>query len=167
LTQAATTERTRVAWYAVKTRARHERTTAQTLAQRGVRCFLPVWHQRRRWTDRWKTIEQPLFPTYLFVEIHSLERPLVLRSRGVVDVVTTPVVRSELEPLLALASAGAVLSPHRYLRVGQRARVHSGPFRGIEGFLVERRDAARLVLSVTLFKQSVALTIEAGDVEPA
>lgn len=164
-------ETSKVAWYAVKARPRHERVVARGLEERGVRCFLPLWRRLRRWSDRLKVVETPLFPTYLFVEIAPRQRLDVVRVRGAIDLVggrePVAVDPEEIDALLRLAAGGAVLEPHVFLREGQRARVSSGPFRGVEGFLVERRPRSKLVVSVTLFSQSVALTLDAGDVEPA
>jgi transcription antitermination factor NusG len=168
-------QRTATAWYALKTRSRHEKVVARALTERGVACFLPTWRKRSRWSDRVKTVELPLFSTYVFVRLDGLDpaaRRSVLSARGAVALVGSggvpaPVADAEIGALQSLVAAGAPLEPHRFLRRGQRARVCSGPFRGVEGTLVKRDARSKLVISVELFRRAVALTIDAGDVEPA
>jgi hypothetical protein len=55
---------------------------------------------------------------------------------------------------------------HPYLEEGMSVSVTRGPFEGIKGTLVRKRDGCRLVLSVRLIRQSVAVHINADDVMP-
>ena len=56
-------------WYAVQTRARHEKVVANRLCEKGVTTFYPTVTEVHRWSDRKKTIELPLFNCYLFVKL--------------------------------------------------------------------------------------------------
>src|SRR5437879_11912381 len=56
-----------VCWYAVQTRSRHERVVAAQLREQGVSTFLPMITEIRRWSDRRKLVEFPLFSGYVFV----------------------------------------------------------------------------------------------------
>src|SRR5271157_5052019 len=56
-------------WFALQTRARHEKVVAQRLSDKGVTSFLPLVRQEHRWSDRRKTVEVPLFSCYLFVKL--------------------------------------------------------------------------------------------------
>lgn len=163
---------TAVAWYALKTRSRHEKLVAQALRERGVTCVCPLMRQRNRWSDRLQVVEVPLFSTYVFVQIDPLERVDVLCTRGAVAIlgaggVPTPVADHEIDALIMLALAGAPLEPHRFLRQGQRVRVRGGPFRGIEGTLVRADGKSKIVIAVDLIKRAAALEIDAADVEGA
>jgi transcriptional antiterminator NusG len=154
-----------LAWFALKTRSRHEKVVAEGLRRRGVECFLPLARARRRWSDRVREIETPLFSTYLFVRIDPAERLRALETRGAVALLgnPTPVPDAEIESLRAL---GAVLEPHPYVETGRLVRVKAGPFRGVEGRLVRRRGRTRLVIAVELLKQAAAMEVDAADVEP-
>src|SRR4029077_11701225 len=72
-------------WYAVHTRARHERVVAQRLKDQGVTTFLPLVSELHRWSDRQKTVELPLFGCYVFVKLPPTgdERLRVLQIDGV------------------------------------------------------------------------------------
>src|SRR4030088_2667524 len=54
-------------WYALHTRARHERVVEHRLREQGMEAFLPTVRETHRWSDRKKTVEAPLFSCYVFV----------------------------------------------------------------------------------------------------
>src|SRR3954453_16812059 len=77
-------------WYAVQTRPRHEHAVASQLDREGVEVLLPMTAQLRRWSDRQKLVQLPLFPNYVFVRttLDSNEKKVfVLRRIGVVGFV--------------------------------------------------------------------------------
>src|SRR5208337_5592292 len=77
-------------WYAIHTRAKHEKSVATELQERGIETFVPVLPEVRRWSDRIKVVEVPLFPCYAFVfaaitaevQANVLHHPSVLRWIG-------------------------------------------------------------------------------------
>ena len=76
-------------WYAVWSRSRHEKMVASALTNVGVTTFLPLVTEMHRWSDRRKSVDVPLFPGYVFVQIpNSPEAQLrVLKTSGVVQFV--------------------------------------------------------------------------------
>lgn len=165
-------EKTQVAWYAVKTRARHEKRVVRTLVERGIDCFVPLARRRHRWSDRVQLVELPLFPTYVFVHIALGQRGTVLTAHGVVGILgagarPTPVPDAEIDTVLQLVFRDALLEPHPYVAAGERVRIRSGPFAGIEGTIVRTCGKTRVVVAIDLIRQAVALTIDPADVEPA
>src|SRR5208282_6930814 len=73
------------AWYGLHTQSRHEKIVAQRLEERGVTTFLPLVTEVRRWSDRKKSVQMPLFSCYVFAKIapNRSERLQVLRVDGV------------------------------------------------------------------------------------
>jgi len=76
-------------WYAVQTRARHERVVVQRFREKGLTTFLPLVTEVRRWSDRKKSVEVPLFGCYVFVKMMPTneDRLKVLRTDSVFDLV--------------------------------------------------------------------------------
>src|SRR6266566_3595754 len=70
-------------WYAAYTSANHEKRVAIQLGQRSVEHFLPTYESVRRWKDRRKKLELPLFPGYVFVRMALRQRLRVLQIPGV------------------------------------------------------------------------------------
>jgi transcription antitermination factor NusG len=157
-------------WYAVLTRARHEKRVAEQLQGKGIECFLPLYEALHRWKDRRKLVQLPLFPGYLFVRFALQNRLRVLQTVSVAEIVhfrgdPVPLPEREVEGLrsgLALLRA----EPHPYLRVGQRVRIRSGPLTGSEGLLIRRKNSYRFVLSIDLIMRSIAVEVGAADIEP-
>lgn len=157
-------------WYAAYVRTRHEKQVAKQLQERQLNCFLPVYRSVRRWKDRQKEVDLVLFSGYVFVHIHQRERLRVLQLPGVVRFVNfngSPAVvpDSEIELLRHGLTSGARVEPHPYLKVGRRVLVKYGPLTGASGILVRRKDKFRVVISIEAIMRSVAIEVDAADVE--
>ena len=158
-------------WYAVYTRSRHEKVVSEALEQRKVEHFLPLYETVRQWKNGRFKVQLPLFPGYLFVHIALRNRLRVLQVAGVVRLVgfqgvPAALPAAELAIIRNALQKGIEAEPHRYLKVGQRVRVTSGPMEGLEGILLRRRGRPRVVVSVDLIMRSVALDIDAAEIEP-
>lgn len=159
-------------WYAVCITPRHEKRVAEYLLQRQIENFVPLYRTIHRWKNGCKAqLELPLFPGYLFVRILKKQRLRVLEVPGVMALVGTrtgPVALSEHE--IETLRSGLHLQkvePFRELAVGQRVRISSGALAGLTGVLIRNASGLRVVLTVELIHQSVAVEVEGYDVEPA
>ncbi|MEQ9423207.1 MAG: UpxY family transcription antiterminator [Cyclobacteriaceae bacterium] len=74
-------------WYVLYTKARQEKTVAKKLEEYGLEVYCPLKRSKRKWSDRWKWVELPLFTSYCFVRLSEGERDLVYYSPGVVNYV--------------------------------------------------------------------------------
>ena len=72
----------RLSWYALQVRTRFEKIVTTHLCERGFEAFLPSFKVRRRWSDRIKTTEQPLFPGYLFCRTDLRSRQPIMTIRA-------------------------------------------------------------------------------------
>lgn len=158
-------------WYAIRTRARHEKTVRDRLALRQVEVFLPLYERWSRWKDRRKKIEWPLFPGYCFVRVLLTERLRVLEVAGVAGFVSLSgrpeaVADGEIEAVRRLVTSQLRYDPHPFLTEGMEVEVVRGPLTGVRGRLVRKDQAERLVLTITLIRQAAALHIHPADVVP-
>jgi transcription antitermination factor NusG len=159
-------------WFAISTTPRHEKRVAQFLAQRQLEHYLPLYRTTRRWKNgSTAQLELPLFPGYLFVRIDKAKRIPILGLPGVMGFVGTRSGPSELNEgeIEALRSGLHVrkAEPYFQLAIGERVRIKTGPLAGLTGTLVRNASGVRLVLTVELIHQSVAVEIDAHDVESA
>lgn len=159
-------------WWAVYTRHQHEKVVAEMFEHKGLETFLPVYESVRRWKDRKKLLALPLFPCYVFVR-GSLNRRLpVLTTPGVHMILShgeraAVIPEDEIEAIRRSVEGSLNIEPHPFLKCGERVRVTRGSLDGVEGILVRKKSIFRLVLSVNMLAQSVAVEIDASDVEPA
>jgi transcription antitermination factor NusG len=148
-------------WLVVYTKPRQEKKAADALARRGFEVYCPLKREKRKWSDRWKWVETPLFTSYLFLRILESERssalqvPVVVRflfwlgKPAVVKEEEIQILRqwlNEVEPE-ALEVVG--------LEPGSRARIESGALMGREGEVVERRGT-----KLVLFLQELSLEVQ-------
>jgi len=161
-------------WYAVQTRARHEKVVEQRLQEGGVKTFLPLMTEVHRWSDRKKVVKVPLFGCYVFAKIAAtkVERLRVLRVEGVLSLVGsgregTPIPDSEIESVRILLEERLPWSSHPFLKIGQRVRIRNGALDGMEGVLLSRNGDRTLVISVDAIQRSLAVRVEGYEVEAA
>jgi transcription antitermination factor NusG len=158
-------------WFALCVKSRFERVVAAAIRNKGFEEFLPLYGNRRRWSDRTKTVEMPLFPGYVFCRL-SVERRLPLLTipgaMHLVGIGKVPVMidDAEIAAVQAAVKSGLGTEPWPFLDVGQRVLLDAGPLAGLEGLLVQVRKQQRLVVSVSLLRRSVAVEIERDWVRP-
>lgn len=158
-------------WFALQVRSRREGFIAAHLEGQGYECFLPLYKSKRRWSDRVKELEQPLFPGYLFCRFDLNNRGPLLMTPGVQQIVgiartPMPVEEKEMEAIRLVLSSGLPNQPWPYMHVGERVRVNHGSLVNLEGILVNFKGSNRVVLSVSLLQRSVAMEIELAWVSP-
>jgi len=163
-----------LAWYAVQTRARHEKMVAQRLEERRIATFLPLVREIHRWSDRKKTVQVPLFSCYVFARIAptNVDRLRVLCADGVLSLVGkrgegTPIPDEEIESVRILLERRMPWCSHSFLEIGQRVRIRSGALDGMEGILLSRNGDRTLVISVNAIQRSLAVRVEGYEVEAA
>jgi transcription antitermination factor NusG len=157
-------------WCVAYTSANHEKRVAEQLVQRSVEHFLPTYESARRWKDRRTKLRLPLFPGYVFVCLSRFDRIKVLQVPGVACLVgfngqPAVVADQEIEALRSSTASHLGLQPHPYLKVGHRVRILRGILAGVEGILVRKKNALRVVLSIDLIMRSVSVEVDASDLE--
>jgi transcriptional antiterminator NusG len=159
-------------WYAVRTRSRHEKRVRDELGGRpSVEVFLPLYHRWSWWGDRMKQVDAPLFPGYCFAQFRYTDRLVVLKAFGVIDLVgpggrPERIPEAEIDAIRALVESKLRYDPHPFLVEGAEVEVVRGPLMGTRGHLVRKDRTVRVVLSVSLIRQSVSVEIPAADVAP-
>ncbi len=158
-------------WWALYTRHQHEKSVAEMLSNKGFDVFLPLYDSMRRWKDRNKLLSLPLFPGYVFVRGGLTRKLQVVSTPGVhmilyrgEQVAIIPDV--EIQAIRAAVDGHYRVEPHPFLKCGDRVRVIRGSLEGVEGILARKKNYVRLVLSVEMLAQSVAVEVNASDVEP-
>jgi len=160
-------------WHAIHVRSRHEFFVRDALNKIGIRVFMPTVKKQRKWKDRKKIVEFPLFPGYLFVGLGDLEneRIAILKSRGVVRFVGGVAGEPETVPfeqiyyLMRIVESGEEIDPYPGMTEGKRVRIKTGPLKAVEGVLVTRKDTYHLVVSIEILSRAVSVQVDASNVE--
>ena len=140
-------------WLAVYTRPRWEKKVNQLLTEKGLECYCPLNKIRRKWSDRVKIVEEPLFKSYVFVKVNDDDRTAVRMTNGAINFVYwdgKPAVIKEKEIIAIkrfLNEYENVEAMPIDLKVNQRVRVTNGTLMDQEGKVLDiRRKTARVAI---------------------
>src|SRR5690349_12463127 len=132
-------------WFAVYTRPRWEKKVNLLLQEKGVESYCPLNRVRRKWSDRVKTIEEPLCKSYVFVKVNDDEKTTVRMTAGVMNFVywdKKPAIIKEKEILTIKRFLDEYRDVHvipMELKLNDRVRVTSGSFMDQEGQILGLR----------------------------
>jgi transcription antitermination factor NusG len=143
-------------WFALRVRPKHEKTVATHLSRLGLDEYVPLQKVRHQWSDRWKELDEPLFPGYIFCRFAYSDRMRVLTVASVVGEVDD----SEIESIRTLVRSGKPLAHLPFLRIGQHIMIERGPLAGIRGVVLRDENAWRVVVSVEALDRSIAVEVD-------
>ncbi len=156
-------------WWAVYTRSRREKDFLRRLAPLGVGFYCPFVPTRRKSpSGRILLSHLPLFSNYVFVRGTADDRHAALTTNCVsriLEVHDPDRLVADLRRLRGLLAAGAPVTLEQGLQPGDAVRVKSGPLRGCEGVMIERRGERRLLVAVTFMQQGASALLDDCDVQ--
>ena len=157
-------------WYAAYTHAQHESAASQQMGSRGLEVFLPSIERERRWKDRFVRLSTPLFPGYVFVRMQLCDRLRVLSVPSVARLVTfngrpAAIPDSEIESVRRCLISGFGVQSRPFLDIGTRVRIRGGTLKGVEGIVSRSLDGYKLLVSIELVRQSIALDVDPDNLE--
>jgi len=156
-------------WWVAHTRSRHEKALARHLLHCEIPFYLPQREHRIRAGDRWRTSHVALFPGYVFFHGDLHDRLLALRSNVIFKLIPAPApgeLQTQLRSLWLLQMTGEPLVPHPYIAPGDEVEILAGALRGYRGVVLRDKGRYRLVVSITLLRQSVATEIDRDVLAP-
>ncbi|ACU61068.1 UpxY family transcription antiterminator [Chitinophaga pinensis] len=157
-------------WYVAYTRANFERKVAKDIVDQQIEHYLPLRRETRKWSDRLKQIEVPLFPNYIFVKIKLQHKVNILGIPGVLSLVSfsgqpVSVSEREIQHIRKIEERGQDIALEYYYCVGDRVRITQGIFTGMEGILLRKSGQMRFVLKLPAISQAVSVEIEGDQLE--
>ena len=159
-------------WFAVRVKSNYEKPVSAVLRGKGFDEFLPIYRSKRRWSDRVKVMDLPLFPGYLFCRLDLNKRLPLLTTPGFLYLVgkgktPEPVDEREIMAIQSVVHSGLPALPWPSVVVGQKVRVERGPLRGVEGVVARIADEHRIYVSVTLLHRSVSVEVDPDWIDSA
>ncbi len=140
-------------WLAVYTRPRWEKKVDQLLKEKGIESYCPLNKVRRKWSDRVKVVEEPLFKSYVFVKVNDEDRATVRMTVGAINFVYwqgKPAVIKEKEITAIkkfLDEYENVEAKPIDLKVNQRVRITNGTLMDQEGKVLDlHRKTAKIAI---------------------
>jgi transcription antitermination factor NusG len=143
-------------WHVIYTRPRWEKKVHNLLIQKGIESYCPLNKVHRRWSDRIKLVEEPLFKSYVFIRMDEQARTDVRMTEGVINFVYwdgKPAVVREKEIQAIRKFLGEyenVELVRTDLKPNERVAVTSGPLMNQEGKVLELKNKVVKVLIESL-----------------
>ncbi|MER3465120.1 MAG: antitermination protein NusG [Chitinophagaceae bacterium] len=147
-------------WYAIYTSPRWEKKVNTLLLRKGIESYCPLNKVRRKWSDRIKLVEEPLFKSYVFVKIDDSQRTDVRMVQGVINFVYwngKPAIVKDKEILVIRKFLdeykNVQLAP---IKEGDPVLVNAGPLMDQKGVVLEVKKKVAKVLIESLGYQLIA-----------
>jgi len=142
------------------------------LLRKGIEAYLPLQRILRLWSDRKKWVEEPLFRSYIFVNIPQSSYFDVLNTPGIVRYITfegkaVPIPPKQIDAIryfLAEEDEFPQVSA-RELPPGTLVEIIRGPLKGLTGELVEAAGKHKVRIEITAIGQSISVTIPVSQLE--
>lgn len=152
-------------WFAIYTKPQHEYKVEAEIKNQSLEVYLPTIIVEKRWSDRKKKVEEPLFKSYLFVRVDECERINCLRIPSVIKTVCfngkpSIIPDWQIESLKKILSEKPEVFVTNRIEVGQKVKIIEGPFRDVIGIVTEHKEGEKhLAVSVDLLKRSVLVRL--------
>jgi transcription elongation factor/antiterminator RfaH len=160
-------------WYAVYTNPRAEKKVNQLLTAQGFETYLPLQTTLKQWSDRKKKVEEPLFKSYLFVNIHfEKEHVQVASTQGVVKFVKigkeySSIRAQVIEAIkLSLLHFSDILTTSETLEINQQVEIIAGPLKGFTGVTTQQHGNHYFAIQIEQLGTHVLLKVPVNYLKP-
>ena len=161
-------------WHALYVHSRAEKKVYEQLVEMGLEAYLPMVTKMKRWSDRMKKMEEPLFKSYLFVRSDEKRHFEILSIAGVTKFVS-------FEHKAVVVPENQIKAVMKYcndyeekddtideteLHEGQLVMITSGEMMGLKGRLAPIKNRKRLIVYIESVGQYLPVNIPRTKVEP-
>jgi len=152
-------------WIAIYTKPRHEKRVAKELVSKGYHTYLPLIKERRKWSDRKKWVEFPLFKSYLFVQTRLNETITILKTPGIVKIVKfgdkiAIIDKKSIESIKILLEGGYKPKSTDYLLKGDSVTIKEGPLKGLSGEITQLQNKNYFIIRIDSIQSSISVKID-------
>ena len=153
-------------WRVIYTKPRHEKKVTEQLSKLAVDAFLPTVKSLRKWSDRKKYIDAPLFPSYVFVNLKNDHHYVnSLDIDGVLYYVKTGneiarVSADVIDHIRFIVNKGQEIEvTAEYFQSGKCLLIREGPFTGFACEVVQHKGKEKILVRIDLLQRSILLNL--------
>jgi len=161
----------RTGWYLIYTKPKHEKKVFQQLRESRIDSYLPTKKTLRSWRDRRKFVDEPLFPSYVFVYLNCMQSYYAgIDTEGALYYVrngkeVARVSDAVVSNIRLLQDKGEALEvSHERFQPGRRMVIRNGPLTGLDCEVVRCDNKSKLLVRVELLQRGLLLSIAEEDV---
>lgn len=155
-------------WYVAHTRPRCEKKFSGFCERAGLTPTLPLYRSVKKYRGKTVVFEKPLFPGYVFLRMPVVARQGVLQSDYVANLLDVPIqdeFEQQLGAILQALNTEYEIHLAPTIQAGCRVRIRTGPLRGLEGYVEQRRGAVDVHLRLAFIGQAAAVRLDADMLE--
>ena len=157
-------------WISIYTKSRHEKVVAKKLVENGFEVYLPMLREKRKWSDRKKWVEFPLFKSYMFVKTEIKESISIVKVPNVVKIIRfgkkIAIIKDDtINSLKLMIQGNCVAEVENYFLRGDLVKIKHGPLKGFSGEVIRKNNKKRLLLRVDAIQQSISIEVDTGLLE--
>ncbi len=155
-------------WYVAHTRPRCEKKLLQFCKRENLDASLPCYRSVHKYRGKTVVFQKPLFPGYVFLQIHTDQRSLVRQSihlASLLEITDQNLFVSQLGEILRAVETDLQIRLAPTIGEGMRVKIKSGPLRGVEGWVEKRHGLTTVLLRLDFISQAAAVKLEADDLE--
>ena len=151
-------------WFALYTKPRHEFKVAAKLRSVSIEFYLPSIIVTKKWSDRRKKIEVPLFNGYIFIHSSEKDRLLAVRQEGVVKTITflgkpSIIPDDQIANLRRMLSETPDVFVSDKIEIGTQIKIVGGPFEGVVGIVKEADSENWLFVNIDILNRAVSVKL--------
>ena len=141
-------------WYALYCRSRHEKRITEDLTEDGFEVYCPLVKTRKKWSDRFKWVEEPMFRSYLFVRVSHREYFKVLQHPSVMKYIhfggkPSVVPQKQIDAIKRVLGEKLNFQvTNRRFKPGEEVAIEVGPMSGLTGQVVRQSGRKKLYVRV-------------------
>jgi transcriptional antiterminator RfaH len=150
-------------WFVIKTRPNCEKMAVQNLRNQDFEYYLPMILEKHVRKCDSRTVESPLFPSYLFVKVQEVWRS-ILGTRGVSDIIGQ-ISDNIIQDLKRREVNGYIQLPKaKRFAVGDTVKITSGPFANQQALVQRMPTKERQKVLLALLSNQISVLISEEDI---
>jgi len=151
-------------WFVLYTKPRHEFKAELQLKSISIENYLPTYLVTKRWSDRKKKINEPLFRGYIFIYASEKERFLALSQLAIVRCISfsgkpSIVPEWQINNLKKILSESPEVIVSNKIEIGTSIKITDGPFKDVIGVVTGTQEDKWLAVSIDLIHRSVIVRL--------
>jgi transcription antitermination factor NusG len=154
-----------IGWHVLCTYPNYEKKVYEILLTQKIEVYLPLIKVEKKWSDRIKVLEKPLFPNYIFIRPDKNRFNYTsLSVKGAINFIKISgkpclVHDNEIEIIQKLLSVTNDITNECVYKIDDIVEVMDGPFQGLHGSVREVRGTNKLYIHLQLLNQIVSVEI--------
>lgn len=157
-------------WIVAYCRSRSEKKIVTTFTMMGIENYCPLQKQRRRWSDRYKIIETPIFNGYVFFHVNENEKIILLQNKNILYLVKSgkQIVHISDSEMLKIKTFieqfhTGIFSLKDRPDIGEYTMIEEGAFIGQTGIIL-KKEPHKYFIKINFFNSYLTCEIKEDNI---